>query len=269
MRTVVNINAGGTGKLAGMIHSVVLLVVLLGAGEYAKLIPLPVLAGILITVGIGIIDYKGIKHLAQVPRSDAVVMIIVLTLTVFVDLLQAVAVGLVLASLLFMKHMGDVAESNAISSSLGDFHDNHLSPDEKGISEAIKNQIHVHHFDGPIFFGFTSHFKEMMKVHPEVSVVIFRMQNVPSLDQSAMYAIEDAVLELQKKGISVVMTGIQQQPKDMLENIKLIPDLVPQECNFENFKDAIKEQKTINWTLVLALLSNKKIKFYGVTRKES
>ena len=241
MRTVVNINAGGTGKLAGIIHSLVLMVVLLGAGEYAKLIPLPVLAGILITVGIGIIDYKGIKHLARVPRADAVVMIIVLVLTVFVDLLQAVAIGLVLASILFMKQMGDNAEAKAVSSTLDDFHDIHLKDDEKGISEDIKNQIYIQHFDGPIFFGFTSHFKKMMQELPEVSVVIFRMPNVPTIDQSGMYAIEDAILELQQKEITVIITGIQKQPKDMLKNIKLIPGLVSEENIFSNFNDAIKE----------------------------
>ena len=214
------------------------------------LIPLPVLAGILIMVGIGIIDYKGIKHITDVPRADAVVMIIVLFLTVFVDLLQAVAVGLVLASVLFMKQMGDLAQSKAVSSSLGDFHDNHLNPDEQGISEKIKNQILIHHFDGPIFFGFTAHFKTMMKTHPEVSVVIFRMHNVPSLDQSGMYAIEDAVLQLNKKDISVVMTGIQKQPKDMLKNINLIPELIPEANCFENFEDAVEEleQNQFNFT---------------------
>ena len=103
MRTVVNINSGGKTRLSGVIHGVALLLVLLGAGSYARLIPLPVLAGILITVGIGIIDYKGIKHTTRVPRTDAVIMLVVLTMTVFVDLLQAVAVGMVLASVLFMK----------------------------------------------------------------------------------------------------------------------------------------------------------------------
>ena len=241
MRTVVNINAGGTGKLAGIIHSIVLTVVLLGAGEYARLIPLPVLAGILITVGIGIIDYKGIKHITRVPRADAVVMLIVLTLTVFVDLLQAVGIGLVLASILFMKQMGDTAEEKAVSSTLDDFHDIHLEDDEKGISEDIKKQIYIQHFDGPIFFGFTSHFKTMMQELPEVSVVIFRMPNVPSIDQSGMYAIEDAILELQQKEITVIVTGIQKQPKDMLKNINLIPGLVKEENLFSNFNDAIKE----------------------------
>ena len=153
MRTVVNIHAGGTGRLSGVVHSLVLLIVLFGAGEYARLIPLPVLAGILITVGIGIIDYKGIRHLFSVPRSDAVVMIIVVLLTVFVDLLQAVAIGLVMASLLFMKQMGDISESKAVSSSLlDDFHQMDLLDDERCIPDQIKKQIYIQHFDGPIFF---------------------------------------------------------------------------------------------------------------------
>ena len=241
MRTVVNIQAGGTGRLSGVVHALILIVVLLGAGDYAKLIPLPVLAGILITVGIGIIDYKGIKHLTVIPRADAVVMIIVVLLTVFVDLLQAVAIGLVLASLLFMKQMGDNAESKSVSSTLlDDFHHTDLQDDKKNIPDDIKNQIYIQHFDGPIFFGFTAHFKKMMEELPDISIVIFRMQNVPTIDQSGMYAIEDAILQLHKKNITVVISEIQEQPKAMLENINLIPELVVEENIFTTFNDAIQ-----------------------------
>lgn len=239
MRTVVNINAGGKSNLSGVIHGLVLLVVLLGAATYAKLIPLPVLAGILITVGVGIIDYKGIRHIFHVPRADAVVMIIVLTLTVFVDLLQAVAVGLVMASILFMKQMGDTAQLKSSSHTLADFHNTHPLADEKDIIDGIKDQIFIQHFDGPIFFGFTSHFNDMMRKLPEVSVVIFRMENVPTIDQSGMYAIEDAVLDIEKKGINVILTGIQKQPEDMLRNIKLIPNLIEEEHLYKDFKSAI------------------------------
>lgn len=239
MRTVVNINAGGKSNLSGVVHGVILLVVLLGAGAYAKLIPLPVLAGILITVGIGIIDYKGIKHIFRVPRADAVVMLIVLILTVFVDLLQAVAVGMVMASVLFMKQMGDTSQLKSSSKTLADFHNTHPLADEKDIIDGIKDQIFIQHFDGPIFFGFTSHFKEMMRELPEVSVVIFRMENVPTIDQSGMYALEDAVLDIEKKGINVLMTGIQKQPEDMLRNILLIPNLIEEEHLFKDFKSAI------------------------------
>ena len=245
MRTVVNIRSGGRTKLSGMIHSIVLIVVLLGAGAYAKLIPLPVLAGILVSVGIGIIDYKGLKHIKDVPRADAVVMLLVLTLTVFVDLLQAVGVGLVLASLLFMKQMADLAEAKSTGNTLSNCKTTVL-PDESNIPEDLKKKIYIQHFDGPIFFGFVSHFKTIIQDLPEVKYVILRMENVPMIDQSGMYAIEDAVLELEQKDIRVIVTGIQKQPKAMLENIGLIPGLVPYEDIYEDFSNALQALKKMH-----------------------
>lgn len=237
MRTVVNINAGGKTQLSGVIHGIVLLIVLFGAGVYAKLIPLPVLAGILITVGIGIIDYKGIKHITHVPKVDAGIMVIVLTLTVFVDLLQAVAVGMVLASILFMKKMGDLSHSSAKSSSLAELTEEW--EDEKNLSKEIKEQTYMQHFTGPIFFGFASNFREIMRELPNVKVVILRMKDVPYIDQSGLYAIEEAVLELEQKGIRVIITGMQPQIEDMLKNVKLIPDVIPANHTFPVFQDAI------------------------------
>ena len=241
MRTVVNINSGGKTRLSGVIHSVALLIVLLGAGAYAKLIPLPVLAGILITVGIGIIDYKGIKHVPHVPRADSVIMLVVLTLTVFVDLLQAVGVGMVLASVLFMKKMSDIASDKSIVGSVEDFAREEVWEDEKAISENVRKQVYIQHFDGPIFFGFTSKFQEMSRALPEVTVVIMRMTNVPYIDQSGIYAIEDAVLTLKEKGVTVLLAAIQEQPKDMLMNIDLIPHLIPEAHVFADFQSCIQE----------------------------
>lgn len=238
MRTVVNINAGAKGRLSGLIHGLSLLLVLLGAGEYAALIPLPILAGILITVGIGIVDYKGLKHMAQVPRSDAVIMVIVLVLTVFVDLLQAVAVGVVMASVLFMKQMGDTAEANTYRSNI-DINEPLILEDEKDLDPQTRKNIYVQHFDGPIFFGFTSHFNKVMAEMPDVHVIILRMENVPYIDQSGMYALEDAVLQLNKRDVTVLVTGIQKQPLSMLKGIRLIPELIPAECIFKDF-DTVK-----------------------------
>jgi len=243
MRTVVNIDAGGRTRLSGVIHGVGLLLVLLGASEYARLIPLPVLAGILITVGIGIIDYKGLKHITDVPRSEAVIMAIVLLLTVFVDLLQAVAVGMVLASILFMKKMGDVAEEKAYAVSMELEQGNVLEGQDR------EHQIYIQSFDGPIFFGFTSYFSHIIASLPNVKVVVFRMEKVPYIDQSGMYAIEDAVLELEKRGIEVFLTGIQKQPEDMLRRIKLIPAVIEEESlfkNFETFKRFVAIAKSVN-----------------------
>lgn len=240
MRTVTNIRSGGTTRLSGVIHGLSLLLVLLGAGAYAKLIPLPVLAGILITVGIGIIDYKGLKHLLRVPRTDAVIMVVVLLMTVFVDLLQAVAVGMVLASVLFMKKMSDIAEGNAGVGSIAEFQREEVWEDDLLLSEDLLETIYVKHFDGPIFFGFASKFQEMTRAMPDVKIVIMRMRLVPYIDQTGIYAIEDAVMELQEKGVIVLMTGLQVQPKDMLMNIGLIPDLVVESNLFADFPSCIK-----------------------------
>jgi len=263
MRTVVNINSGGKTRLSGVIHGLALLIVLLGAGAYAKLIPLPVLAGILITVGIGIIDYKGIKHIPHVPRTDSVIMMVVLTMTVFVDLLQAVGVGMVLASVLFMKKMSDIVENKSSIGSVASFSREEAWHDESAMSEKISNQIFIKHFDGPIFFGFVSKLQEMVAALPEVTVVIIRMRLVPYIDQSGIYAIEDAVLALQEKGVIVLITDLQDQPKDMLENIGLIPNLVPEQHLFKDFKLCVEaleagsvspdpnenKSKTIDWKL--------------------
>ena len=240
MRTVVNIKSGGRTQLSGVIHGVVLLIILLGAGEYAKLIPIPVLAGILITVGIGIIDYKGLKHLAHVPKADAAIMIIVLLMTVFVDLLQAVAVGMILATLLFMKNMSDIAENKFFSTLLADFYSSDILPDEKEIVDKLGKQVYIQHFEGPIFFGFTSYFKQMMQKLSDVKVVIFRMENVPFIDQSGMYAFEDVLLNLQNRDIKIIFTGLQEQPKDLLAKVELIPSLVKEEDVYESFADAVK-----------------------------
>ena len=110
MRTVVNVKSGGRTQISGMVHSLLLLAVLLGLGSLVRYVPLAVLAGILITVGWGIIDFKGFKDLLRIPRADAVVLIIVFLLTVFVDLLTAVGIGMVIACVLFMKRASDLVE---------------------------------------------------------------------------------------------------------------------------------------------------------------
>jgi len=240
MRTVVNINSGGKTKISGVIHGLALLFVLIGAGTYAKLIPLPVLAGILITVGVGIIDYKGLKHIFSVPKSDAMVMLIVLTMTVFVDLLQAVAVGMVLASVLFMKKMSDIVEDQSSIGSVGEFAREEAWKDESGLSDEVLQKVYIKHFDGPIFFGFASKFQEMTRALPEVDVVILRMLKVPYIDQSGMYAIEDAVMALQEKKVLVLITGMQKQPEDMLRRIGLVPDMIADQHLYKDFGSCVQ-----------------------------
>jgi len=238
MRTVVNINAGGKTRLSGLIHSLFLAAILIGLGKYAALIPLSVLAGILITVGIGIIDYKGLRHLKRVPRTDAIILIIVLLITVFGNLIHAVGVGVVMASLLFMKKSSDMAEEETSMKSMVGFDGELPWDDEDSIYKKYKDKIYIKHLFGAMFFGFTSRFQELIKeLDDNIHVLIIRMDKVPHIDQSGIYAMEESITSLQNKDVVVVLSGVQKQPLDMLKKIDIIPALIPEIHVFDVFDD--------------------------------
>jgi SulP family sulfate permease len=231
--TVVNINAGGTTRLSGVIHGLFLLAVLLGLGRLAAYIPLSVLAGLLIPVGLAIIDYKGLSHLPNVPRADAVVLLVVLAMTVFGNLIYAVGLGVVMACVLFMKQVGDLAETH---SSVQKLEETPWS-DELEILEAHAGTIYIKHLYGPLFFGFTSGFQDLASsLSEETRVLIIRMERVPYIDQSGLYALENVALDLRQKGVAVLLTGIHEQPLDMLRGIGVVPNLIPEEQLFGGMK---------------------------------
>ena len=237
MRTLVNIRSGGRNRISGIIHAVTLLIVLLGAGKYAALIPNSVLAGILITVGIGILDYKGIRHLTRVPRADAAIMILVLLVTVFLDLLTAVGIGLVLGSILFMKKMSDITEEKIQITDLSPY-ENDLPVNE--ISGNLKDTVLVKRLDGPLFFGLAASFQEKMNSLNDICFVVLRMEKVPFIDQTGLYALEESIVSLEKKGIHVLLTGLQEQPEKMLRRINIIPRQISEEHLFTNFSDSLR-----------------------------
>ncbi len=239
MRTIVNVNAGGKTRLSGLTHSLLLFAILLGLGKYASYIPMCVLAGILITVGIGIVDYhKGLRHLFQVPRADAVILIIVMAITVFGNLIHAVGVGVVLACVLFMKKASDLAERETTVTPLGSSKEVELWEDEKSMLDEYRDKIYIKHLSGPMFFGFTSRFQELIKeLDPGIKVLIIRMKKVPYIDQSGVYVLEEAILDLRMKDVVVLMTGVQPQPFDMMKKVGIIPGLVSDELLFKKFAD--------------------------------
>ncbi|TWO30745.1 SulP family inorganic anion transporter [Seonamhaeicola sediminis] len=237
--TVVNINAGGKTRLSGILHGMFLLAVLLGLGQLAAHIPLCVLAGLLIPIGFKIVDFKGLKHLLKVPRADAVVLILVLLITTFGSLIQAVGIGVALACLLFMKKSGDINEQRLEVDAVADIDGNKPWQDETDFYETYKDKVIIKHLYGALFFGFTSYFKDQIKALPnEIKAVILRMDRVPYMDQSGLYALEDIVFDLNNEGIEVLLVGLKEQPKAMLEAVDIIPDLVPTDDVFEHIDDA-------------------------------
>ena len=238
MRTVVNVKSGGRTQISGMVHSLLLLAVLLGLGSLVRYVPLAVLAGILITVGWGIIDFKGFKDLLRIPRADAVVLIIVFLLTVFVDLLTAVGIGMVIACVLFMKRASDLVEGGYSTAEMTNFDKESPWQDEGGMPDKVKQKIYIQRLNGPIFFGTITKFQQVMNDVPEdAKIVIIRMRLVSFMDQSGLYAMETAIKELQDRGVLVLMTIIQPQPMYMLKTMKVIPELVPEQHTFETFED--------------------------------
>ena len=238
IRTVVNINSGGKTKLSGMMAGVLLLVVLLSLGPTASKIPAAVLAGILVTVGIGVMDLKSIKYIRELPINETLIVGLVLILTVFVGLIEAVAVGLIMASILFMKIISDVVDHRTKSAPLADFSREITWSDEKEIMALVSDKVYIKHLDGPLFFGFASRFQEMVQAMPKIEVVIIRMDKVPYVDISGLYAMEDAILELHEQGIKVVFTDVHGQPLEMFKRFDIIPDLIDDDHCFTSFADA-------------------------------
>ena len=229
--TVVNINAGGTTRLSGMSHGLFLLAVLLGLGRFTAYIPLSVLAGLLIPVGIAIIDTKGLKHLRHVPRADAVGLLLVMVMTVFGNLIWAVGIGVMLACVLFMKKAGDLAEANTSVQTLQE------SPEsaDLGLSDTAAGSVYIKDLYGPLFFGSTAGFQASVAALPaEARVLVLRLDRVPSIDQSGVYALENAVLDLRARGVSMVLVGVHEQPLDTLQRVRLIPGLIPEDHVFES-----------------------------------
>ena len=245
IRTVVNITSGGKTKLSGMIAGIMLLVILLGLGPVASKIPAAVLAGILITVGIGVMDYKGLRAIPSLPRdakigpfkvsSEVIIMIVVLVLSTFWNLVYAVGIGLVIASLMFMKKIGDVAAERSDVKSLKK--EKNWS-DEKDFPEELKEEVFIKHIKGPLFFGTTSEFHSLAAQIPSsASTVVIRLGRMQYMDQSGLYAMEDVLQELNKNNIQVLFVGLLEQPKYMMERIDIIPDLISEEQIFATFDD--------------------------------
>lgn len=246
IRTVVNINSGGKTRLSGMIAGIMLLIILLALAPLASRIPAAVLAGILITVGIGVMDYKGLRAIPALPKdvkfgplklsSEVIIMIIVLLLSTFWNLVYAVGIGLVIASLMFMKKIGDLTAERSDVKPLKE----EAWKDEIGFPENLKEEVFIKHLKGPLFFGSTSDFQQLrLQIPDTASTVIMRLGRMQYMDQSGLYAMEDMLQDLKAKGVDVLFVNLLNQPRYMMERIDIIPDFIPEEHIFNSFNDCV------------------------------
>ena len=240
IRTLVNMNSGGKTRLSGIFASMLLLCILLFFAPITSQIPSSVLAGVLITVGIGIFDYRGLKAIRKMPVWDVLVMFIVMFLTIFVDLVIAVGVGLVISALIFMKKMGDI---NTKRSEIIPFKEIEDLPwdDECEIADEVSERIYIQHLEGPLFFGYTNELQNLYTKIPEsAKYIILRMDKVPYVDQSGLYTLEDIIIDLENKNKTVLVVGLQKQPDYLIRKIEIIPNLVTEDENFKTFDECLR-----------------------------
>ena len=216
MRTVVNIKAGGTTRLSGIIHSLVLVAILMGLGRYAALIPLPVLAGILVKVGIDILDYRLLRMITSVPKQDLAVMLAVFGFTVFVDLIVAVGVGITLASLMITYRISKQSEIDV----RGEPHKEWHRDLEKSLEEETRFGIRTLSIMGAFFFGTTAKMQEQVSKLIGTKVVIINCLDVPFMDLSGYFALSEMIDRLKNEDIKPIVVvkegvGIRQQMIDM------------------------------------------------------
>ena len=229
MRTVVNVKAGGLTPLSGALHAVTLLIIVLGAGPLASLIPKAVLAGILVKVGTDIIDWDYFKRLRTAPPSGTLKMVTVLLITVFVDLITAVAVGMVMASFLFMKRMTDLQLKSAIATTRGG-EELPLNEEEQAIIDAANGQILLYHLEGPMSFSAAKGITRQLASFDQYRDLILDLTHVPQVDFTISRALDDMIHDAQDRGREAFLVGARPAVKSFLEKQGVMRNLASGHC---------------------------------------
>ena len=226
MRTVINVKTGGKTPISGMVHALVLLVIVLRAGGLTANIPHAVLAGILIKVGIDIIDWSFLKRAHQISLKATGIMYIVLFLTIFVDLITAVAVGVFLANLLTVKNLTDL-QSSRVKAIINPDEDNALTTEEKYILKQAKGKILLFSLSGPMSFGAAKTISQRMGIVRNYDVLILDLTDVPLIGVTASLAIENMVKDACAKNHQVLLVSNTKEVRERLQKMKLFRFLTP------------------------------------------
>jgi len=208
-RTMVNIRAGGVTPLSALIHSALLLALLLAAGGLIRFIPSAVLAGILLYIGIGIVDWSYIRRFKWAPRSSVIIMIVVWVLAVFVSVVAAVAVGVIMASLVLVKRMTDLQLASVELSSDANLAPG-LSADERDAFAPCANDVLLIHLGGPMTFGAANGLTRRLASIGDYKGVILDFSDVPHVDDSAAMALESIIERAAEADEFVVLAGMRR-----------------------------------------------------------
>ena len=207
-RTAANVKNGGRTPIAGIVHSLVVLLILVSLMPYAKLIPMPTIAAILFVVAYNMCGWKNIVNTVKTaPKSDVLVLFVTLIFTVVFDLVVAIGVGLVLAALLFMKRMADVTEAH----NWVDIDDEDTDPDNIALKKIPEN-TRVYEINGPMFFAASDKYRYVLDENAKFDILCIRMRNVPAIDAAGVEALSNIVKRCEKRGIRVIFSHVNEQP---------------------------------------------------------
>jgi SulP family sulfate permease len=214
-RTATNIKSGGRTPIAGLVHALTLLVLLVGLGRWAGLIPMATLAGILLVVAFHMSEVGVFVSLFRSPKSDVLVLLATFGLTVFVDLTVAIQVGVVLAALLFMRRMASVTEVESVRS----FEEVDEEPESQRLHRReIPAGVEVFEVNGPFFFGAVDKFRHaLVRVDQAPRAIILRLRQVPVLDATALRVLDDLLAQTRRQGTILVLSGVGTQPLNVLK----------------------------------------------------
>jgi SulP family sulfate permease len=236
--TVANIQSGGRNKLSGIVSSLFLLVVLLFGSPVAAEIPHAVLGGILLHIGIVLIDMKTLRKMSKIPKADNFVMLTVLVLTVFWNLLYAVVIGLIFAAFYFMKKMADVVETDTAKTKVDRIIDQVIESfkDAKGFEQRVL----IKNIRGPVFFGFSSRFLlSMRSISSDVKVVVFNMSMVPYVDHSGVRTFIEVIQFLQERKVNICFSEVSAANLKLLRGFDVIPNMVHEDHVFDSVEECI------------------------------
>lgn len=219
-RTATNVKNGGRTPVAGIVHALTLLLIMVFFGQWAALIPFPALAAILVVVAYNMSEWRSFLKILRSPKSDIAVMLVTFGLTVVFDLTVAIEVGIVLAALLFMRNMAEVSQVNAITRDLRDDREE----EETALTKpAIPEGVEVFELYGTLFFGAVDQFTESMRsIETKPRVLILETQNLLAIDASGLRALDELVHELSHQKTSLIISGIHKQPLFAMQRAGLL-----------------------------------------------
>lgn len=237
-RTAANIKNGGRTPIAGMVHSITLVLVLVVLMPYAGMIPMPTIAAILFVVAYNMCQWRPFAHLIQTaPKSDILVLLVTFFLTVVFDLVVAIEIGMLLTCLLFMKRMSDETHVDSWT---------YVDDDSDAVNDHMQKlakEIRVYEITGPLFFGAANAIEHIV-VKDFTKCLVLRMRSVPALDSTAMNALQNLVKYCEAKGITPIFSHVNEQPMHVMEKSGFV-ELVGKDNFCANISDALKHAEEL------------------------